>query len=478
MSQSAHKNYTPDISTNTGEGLTAYTVSFVLDADFSSLPADVLEEGRKSMLDGFGLALSGSVARSGELARAHLQAVAAAGDCTVIGSDMKLPPRFAAFVNGVGVHADDYDDTQLAVAADRVYGLLTHPTATALPAAFAVAEEVGGSGKDLMLAYQLGVEVECKVAEAISPRHYQHGFHATGTCGTMAAAAAAMKLRGLDLDTALQAFSIAASQSAGLRENFGTMTKPFHAGRSSESGVLAADLAAAGWSAAKEILESHRGFFQAAGGGYDEAAIRGKLGAPWTFGSPGVSIKPHPSGSLTHPGMTEMLRLILENDLRPEQVEKVRVGTNHNMPNALIHHRPTNELQAKFSMEFCMAILLLERRAGLPEFTDEVVMRDDVREMIKKVDFYVNDEAEAAGYSKMTTIIDIALKDGRVVSGRADFGKGSPANPMTYEEVADKFRGCAEFAKWDNGKTEDIIAIVREIERMDNLSTLSRALSA
>lgn len=477
MSQTAHKNYTPDISINTGEGLTAYTVSFVLDADFSSLPADVLEEGRKSMLDGFGLALSGSVARTGELARAHLQAVAAAGDCTVIGSDMKLPPRFAAFVNGVGVHADDYDDTQLAVASDRVYGLLTHPTATALPAAFAVAEETRASGKDLMLAYQLGVEVECKVAEAISPRHYQHGFHATGTCGTMAAASAAIKLRGLDLDTALQAFSIAASQSAGLRENFGTMTKPFHAGRSSESGVLAADLAASGWSAAKEILESHRGFFQAAGGGYDEAALRGKLGAPWTFGSPGVSIKPHPSGSLTHPGMTEMLRLILENDLRPEQVEKVRVGTNHNMPNALIHHRPTNELQAKFSMEFCMAILLLERRAGLAEFTDEVVMRDDVREMIKKVDFYVNDEAEAAGYSKMTTIIDIALKDGRVVSGRADYGKGSPANPMTYEEVADKFRGCAEFAKWDNGKTEDIIAMVREIERMDNLSNLSRALS-
>jgi len=149
-----------------------------------------------------------------------------------------------------------------------------------------------------------------------------------------------------------------------------------------------------------------------------------------------------------------MLELILENDIKPEDVERVDVGTNHNMPNALIHHQPKNELQAKFSMEFCMAILLLERRGGLPEFTDEVVNRDDVQAMIAKVKFGVHPEAEAAGYDKMTTIIDIHLKDGRTISGRSDFGKGSPANPMSYDEEADKFRGCAEFAGWDQARTE------------------------
>ena len=125
--------------------------------------------------------------------------------------------------------------------------------------------------------------------------------------------------------------------------------------------------------------------------------------------------------------MTEMLRLIRENGIRAADVERVRVGTNQNMPNALIHHRPRNELQAKFSMEFCMAILLLEGRAGLAEFTDEVVLRPDVQAMIEKVEFVVDDEAERAGYHKMTTIIDIELDDGRTISGRADFGKGSPA---------------------------------------------------
>ncbi|MEE4121250.1 MAG: MmgE/PrpD family protein [Paracoccaceae bacterium] len=456
-----------------GDGLTAEVADFVLGTTVADLPEVVVETGRKSILDGLGLALSGSVAASGGIVRAHLDSLGlGAGPATVIGSAMRVAPRFAAFANGVGIHADDYDDTQLAVAPDRVYGLLTHPTAPALPAALALGEAKGASTVDVMLAYHLGVEVECKIAEAINPRHYQTGFHATATCGTFAAAAAAGRLMGLDRDSMLRALSIAGSQSAGLRENFGTMTKPFHAGRSSESGVVAADFASRGWSASPNILEAMRGFFRAAGGGYDGGAIRGKLGKPWTFEDPGVSIKPHPSGSLTHPGMTEMLRLIRENGITADQVRRVRVGTNSNMPNALIHHRPTNELQAKFSFEFCMAILLIEGRGGLPEFTDEVVNRPDVQAMIEKVDFVVDERAEAAGYHKMTTYIDIELADGRTVSGVADFGKGSPANPMSYDEVAGKFHECAEFAGWDRARAERVVAMVAEFEKLDSLEQL------
>jgi 2-methylcitrate dehydratase PrpD len=472
------KHFTPDINSRHAEGLTREVAEFVLQTPFTALSGELLDLGRKSILDGFGLALSGSVAESGRIVQRYLAAQGVQGGATVIGTAMKVPERFAAFANGVGIHADDYDDTQLAVHKDRVYGLLTHPTAPCLPAALAIAEVNDLSGRDMMLAYQIGVEVETKVAEAISPRHYQHGFHATATCGTLAAASAAARLLGLDLDTTLRALGVAASQSAGLRENFGTMTKPFHAGRAAESGVVAADFARAGWTATDRILESPRGFFQAHGGGFMLEAIQGKLGNPWTFLDPGVSIKPHPSGSLTHPGMTRMLELIREHDIRPEDVERVDVGTNHNMPNALIHHRPTNELQAKFSMEFCMAILLLERRGGLPEFTDEVVNRPDVQELIGRVHFGVHPEAEEAGYDKMTTIIDIHLKDGRTVSGRADFGKGSPANPMSYDEAADKFRGCAEFARWDSAKTERIIEAVRELESLASVRELTPLLSA
>ena len=460
-------------------GLTREVAGFIVATRYASIPEDVAELGKKSILDGLGLALCGSVAESGNLSRAYVKSLGLSrGDATVIGSPMKVSPRFAAFVNGIGIHADDYDDTQLAVAEDRVYGLLTHPTAPALSAALAMAETRKTSGSDLMAAYHAGVEVECKVAEAIAPRHYDEGFHSTGTCGALGAAAAAAKVAGLNVETTLRALGIAASEAAGLRENFGTMTKPFHAGRAAESGVVAADLAALGWTAADQILEAPRGFFRAAGGGYDPKAIQHKLANPWTFRTPGISIKPHPSGSLTHPGMTEMARLIRMHGIKPAQVERVEVGTNRNMPNALIHHQPKTGLEAKFSMEFCMAVLLLYGKAGLAEFADEVPNRPEVREMIARVHFGVHPEAEAAGYNKMTTILEIRLKDGKSITGRADFARGSPANPMTFEEVAAKFHDCAAFAKWPREKAKSAVDLVRRFENVADVRTLTALLAA
>jgi 2-methylcitrate dehydratase PrpD len=433
-----------------------------------------MELGKKSILDGLGLALSGSKAETTSLIRQYVGSFGfASGAAAVLGSSDKLPPRFAAFANGVAIHVDDFDDTQLASAKDRVYGLLVHPTVCVLPAALATAEVAGKSGKDLLLAYEVGVDVECKIAEAISPRHYEDGFHSTGTCGVFGSASACSRLKGFDLEHTVRAFAIAASHAAGLRENFGTMMKPFQAGHATESGLVAADFAALGWTGAEQILEAQRGFFHAYGGSYDPAAIVDRLGKPWTFQDPGVSIKPFPSGSLTHPGMTELLRLIRTNSIRAADVERVDVGTNRNMPNTLIHHRPTTGLQAKFSMEFCMAILLLDGKADQTKFTDAVTKRPDVQEMISRVRFYTDPEAEKAGYDKMTTIIKITLKDGRTISGRADFGKGSPTNPMTYDEVAEKFMGCAAFAEWPSSKASQVIEMVHRLEALPDVRTLT-----
>jgi len=458
--------------------ITDQVAGFVLATQGSDIPKDVAHLGKRSVLDGVGLALAGAASECGHIAQEYLENLGIASDrgSTVIGSKLRLPARFAAFANGLAIHADDYDDTQLAVAKDRVYGLLTHPTAPALPPVLALAERDKRSGADMMLAYQVGVEVECKVAEAIMPRHYQHGFHSTATCGSIGAAAGAAKLLGLDRDATRRAISIGATQAGGLRENFGTMTKPFHAGRACENGVVAAEIAALGFTASPNGLEADRGFFRAAGGGFDPAAIDGKLGKPWTFHAPGVSIKPHPSGSLTHPGMAVMGELIRKNDIRAERVKRVAVGTNHNMPNALIHHRPKNELQAKFSMEFCMAILLLDRKGGLEQFTDDVVNRADVQAMIEKVDFGVHPEAEAAGFDKMTTIIEIELDDGKVIKGQADFGKGSPANPMTDDELAEKFRQCAQWGKLPNATIKTVLDMLWHIEDLEDVNELTKLL--
>jgi 2-methylcitrate dehydratase PrpD len=460
-------------------GLTKYVAEFIVNTKYSDIPPDVLELGRKSILDGFGLALAGSRSVMGPLVRKYVESLGpSAVKASIIGTNNKAHTRFAAFANGVSIHADDFDDTQLAAAKDRIYGLLTHPTVGVLPPAFAICELSGRSGKDLMLAYHMGVEVECKIAEAISPRHYDEGFHSTGTCGTFGSVAACAKLHGLTPAQTVYALGIAATEGGGFRDNFGSMTKPFQAGHAAENGTVAADLAALGWTAAVDILEAPLAFFQAEGGGFDPDAIVGRLGKPWTLASPGVSIKPYPSGSLSHPAMGELMRLIRENDIKAADVEKVDVGANHAMLTSLLHHRPTTGLQGKFSMEFCISILLLDRKAGLKEFQDVVVQRPDVQEMVKRVNFFIDPEAEQAGLDKMTSLLKIHLKNGKVISGRAEFAKGSPANPMSFDEVADKFRGCAEFANWPSAKAESVISTVKSLENAPDMSKLVAALTA
>lgn len=456
-------------------GLTKYIVEFLRNTQFKDLPADVIELGKKSILDGLGLALAGARAENGKIFRKYAASLGLPDrGSTVMGTKSKLTPRFAAFANALAIHVEDFDDTQLAVAKDRVYGLLTHPTAPVLPPLLALSEGGATRARDFLVAYHLGVEVECKIAEAISPRHYQDGFHSTGTVGVYGSTSACAKLRNFTDEQMARSFGIAASQGAGLRENFGTMMKSFHAAHAAEVGIFSTDLAAMGWTGAPQILEADRGFFRAFGGAYDPAAIFHKLGKPWTFADPGVSIKPYPCGSLTHPGMTEMERLIRTEKIKAADVDFVEVGTNKNIPNALIHHHPKDNLQAKFSMEFCMAILLVDGKAGLREFTDAVVNRPDVQAMIDRIRFGTDPVAEAAGYDKMTTIIKIHLKDGRVISGRADFGKGSPSNPMSYDEVAEKFQGCAEYAEWPTDRTRKIVEIVKNLESLDDMRTLTQ----
>src|ERR1700730_13890793 len=461
-----------------GSDLTRYVAEFVLQLKYEDIPAQIVALAKKSILDGFGLALAGSMAQSGPISREYVKSLGSErGSAILIGSSGKASPRFAAFVNGVSIHADDFDDTQLAIAKDRVYGLLTHPTAPMLPGVVAIAEENYISGKEMLVAYLAGVEVETKISEAIAPRHYIDGFHSTGTCGSFGSAAAAAKVRGLNLEQTLNAFGIAGAEAAGLRENFGTMTKPFQAGHASENGIAAADLARLGWTAAPQILDAKRGFFHAYGGSFEPAAIQNKLGNPWTFAEPGVSLKPYPSGSLTHPAMTAMLRLIEKYNIMPSDVEKVDVGTNQNMPNALIHHQPKTGLQAKFSMEFCMAVLLLERKASLGQFTDAYVNRPEVKNMVSRVNFYVEPVAEKAGYDKMTSLLTVHLKNGKALTDRADFAKGSPADPMTAEEVSAKFKGCAEYAGWPGTKTDAIIEAVANLERAADMRQLASLLA-
>jgi 2-methylcitrate dehydratase PrpD len=457
-------------------GLTKYVSEFVVKTKYEDIPDNVLTLGKKTILDGFGLALAGSASVMAPLIRQYIETLGVSSiKASIIGTRMKVHPRYAALANGISIHADDFDDT----------GSALHVTAPVLPSAFALCESGRLTGKDLMLAYHVGVEVENKIGEAISPRHDKDGYHTTGTCGSFGSAAACAKLRGLNATQTAYALGVAGSEASGLRDNFGSMTKAFHAGHAAENGSVAADLVSLGWTAADDILEAPLGFFQAGGGGFDPGAIVNRLGNPWMFASPGDLIKRFPCGTIQQQVMDAMLRLILQNNITATQVERVEVGGNQSNVNTLFRHRPANGLEAKFSMEFAMSILLLERKAGLNQFTDAVVQSPDVQDMIRRVRYYVDPEFDKLGSRGETlqsvliegSILKIHMKDGRVLSGRTEFAKGSPQNPMTYEEVADKFRGNAEFAKWPAQKAESVIELVKSIERAPDVSRLTEALT-
>ena len=456
--------------------LTQEVAGFVARTRYRDIPKDVVQLARGFILDGLGVALAGSTDKCSRIVQNHIRQAAGRGESSILGTSLAAPAPKAALGNGVAGHAMDYDDTQLSTSKQAVYGLLTHPTTPVLAAVLAVGETEKISGEEFVLAYILGVEVECRIADAINPRHYQSGFHSTATMGGLGAAMAVGKLLRFKEEQLIRTLGIAASMASGLRENFGTMTKPLHAGRAAENGVNAALLARDGFTAASNILEARRGFFNAMAGGFDESKISGRLGAPYFMKEPGISIKPYPSGSLSHPAQDLILDLVRQHDIRAADIERIDVGTNSNVPNALIYPMPRTALEGKFSIPFCMAIAVLERIAGIAQFQDRKVRDKKVVELMKRVTLYVDDELEKLGYDQVRSRVRIAQKNGRIIDGRYDVARGHPEKPMSWAELSDKFRDCAALVL-PAKNAEDAVELTARVEELRSLSPLIQTLT-
>ncbi|HEX6436007.1 MAG TPA: MmgE/PrpD family protein [Candidatus Binatia bacterium] len=456
-------------------GLTQEVANYVFKASYKDMPTEVIPLARGFILDGLGVALAGSTDECSRIVQAHVREFGGREECAVLGTAFSAPAAKAALANGVAGHAMDYDDTQLPTSKEAVYGLLTHPTTPVLAAILAVGEKQKISGAEFLLAYILGVEIECRIADSINPRHYQSGFHSTATIGGLGAVMAVGKILRLKENILIQALGICASMASGLRENFGTMTKPLHAGRAAENGVTAALLARSGFTAASNILEAQRGFYRAMGGGYDESKIAGRFGRPYFMQEPGISIKPYPSGSLSHPAQDLILDLVKEHDLHASDIESLEVGTNSNVPNALIYPMPKTALEAKFSIPFCMAIAVLERKAGIAQFVDGKVRQKKIVELMKRVRLYVDDELEGLGFDQVRSRIRIKLHDGRTIEGRYDVARGHPQKPMSWTELAEKFKECASLALPAENAAH-VIALVARLEELKSLNSLIGAL--
>ncbi|MBC7004142.1 MmgE/PrpD family protein [Photobacterium sp. BZF1] len=458
--------------------LTERAANFIESVQFSDLPASVIEIGTRCLVDGLGLYVAGSDHETAKIQAELAAETEGREEAILLGHSIKVPAPLAARVLGTAGHAHDWDDSQVSLDPDHVYGLLTHPTIPPLTAALTMAQKLDNvNGQDFMLAFLTGFEVEAKISEWMFSQHYKRGFHSSGTVGTFGAFAAAAKLLGLTGEQLRSGLGIAASFAAGIRCNFGTMTKPLHVGRAAENGVTAVLMAQKGYSADQEALDGPWGFFAVQGGGVTESKINSEdFGKPFSIVEPGVSIKPYPCGVLTHPTIDLMVKLVKENDVTPENIERVIVRAGSNILNPIRYPIASNHLQAKFSLPAVLAMVALNRRAGKIEFEDEFVQSDAMQSMQHQIETQFDADIEAKGFDKMRSSIDIQLKNGDVISGDADERyRGGPENPMTDQEVEEKALGCCEGVLTDS-QAQQLIQSAWKVLQLDNITRLAEQL--
>ncbi len=460
-------------------GLTQAAARFTAQHTFVELDGDTLHLAKRCVMDGLAVALAGSEQPGMKPIRQYIDSLGGTPQAHMLGaSSTRVPAHLAALWAGTAGHAMDWDDTQLAEGPGRPYGLLMHPTMPPLVAALVLADQVAMesgepvSGKRFLTAFTAGFETGCKIAEAINPDHYMRGFHTSGTIGTFAAASAAANVLQLDEEASARALGMAASMASGIRAGFGTMTKPMHVGRAAENGVTAALLARLGMSSNDEALDGRWGYLAIAGPGGEPDLVRDRFGKPHTMLSPGVSIKPYPSGVLTHPSMDAMLFLMRENELSASDIKSVTLKAGSNVLGPIRYHIAKTELEGKFSFAFLLAAIILAGRAGKAEFTDEFVSSAECQAMQSRIETEFDQTIEDMGWDRIRSKIVVETLDGRVIERWADENyRGSPHNPLSDRELEGKFRDCAKGLIPDD-RLEQIFSMIWSLDESEDVSGL------
>jgi len=407
-----------------------------------NIPGEVRDIAKLHLLDGLATMLGGAKEPSSRILYRHYSRLRSKAEATVVGTNVRVATEHAALVNGVQAHVLDYDDAQLTTLASRPLGQQTHPTSPVLAAVLALAQTRRATGAELLASYIVGVEVACRLGDAIDPSHYLDGFHPTGTLGTFGAAAACAHLSRLTPTSIRHALGIAGTITAGLRANRGTMAKGLNAGRAAESGVIAATLAAEGFSASENIFDDPMGFFAAAcKNKVDRNLLR--FGKPFFFANPGVGIKLYACAGVLHPALDVALDLRQSYAIAVEQIDRVKVALDANAALPLVYDRPKDALQAKFSVHFAVAAALIDGAAGLKQFSTERMGNPKIRNLMKRVEFIRRPPRRGADNAGIDTNVEIAMKDGAVHRGHAEIARGHPALQPSHAEIADKFRECA-----------------------------------
>lgn len=442
-------------------GDTERIAEFVVSAGYEDLPGDVVDAAKTHVRDTLGVALAGTTRDVGDIAVDYVAANNPGDDATVVGGDTASPAG-AAFANGVLAHALEWDDTPGGP------HHLSHPSAPTLPAALAAAELAGAPGREALAGYVVGVEVLSRLELASFPEHYFHGWHDTATYGVFGAVAAAASVLGLDGDATANAVGVAASCSAGLRKNNGTMTKPFHAGHAASDGLRAALLAREGFTAHDEIIEGHVGYGEVySPGGYDPSTLS-TLGDEWHLLDYGY--KPFPGITFNHGAQVALRRLVEREDLAPGDVERVTVQLAERAYETLPNEAPGDPFEAIASVEFAVAAILRERGHGLDQFSTEYVTASETRAQMAKVErdvgFGPDDDFDMFGAR-----VRVRTADGR------EFVEEEHYSPLdvSEERLAEKFHDCATTVL-DPDAAERVAAAVSDVEDEGEFDALLDAL--
>ena len=446
--------------------LTDRIARFIVETDARSLPAEVMAGARNAMMDTVGVGLIGSREPVSTIAQQLVTEIGAKPRATLWGTPLRSSPFEAAYANGICAHALDFDDSHPSVRG--------HASAPTIATVLAIGESIGAPGAAVLAAYAIGLEVAGKLGRAMGPGHYMRGWHATSTISTFSAASAAGRLWHLDVQQMRTALSIAASQLSGLVRNFGTMTKPFHAGRAARAGIMAAWLAKNGQTADDAIFDGRNNVLSTYSSGDGEvlADVIAKFGAPWEVVNPGNWVKRWPCCYAGHRAVGGMFKLVEQHKIRADEIQSIAVTSMKGSDTALIHTNPQTGLEGKFSVEYMLAATVLDHRLVLETFTDAMVQRPAARELIKKVSRHTIDDGRLHGLDSTTDV--------EVVTARGSFKlhvehtPGSIDWPMTDADRRDKFLGCAEPVLGKSG-AEKLLDLIRRCAELPNVDELLKA---
>lgn len=414
---------------------------------FENLPPKVIENAKKAIIDTHGVMLSGYNEPVSNILVEWVRQQSTNSRSTVLGYGFKTSENLSALLNGAMGHAIDYDDV--------ISELRGHPSLPVYAAVLAVCEAENKTGKDVITAFAVGVEVISKLGSYMNPSHAVNGWHSTATLGVVAVAAAIGKLYDFDEDKFKKVFGLASSMMSGLKINFGTMTKPFHVGYCARNGIEAAQLVNSGFTACEDSFTPETGVFDL----YTDQEMKDEWGAnlgnPWSIVEPGINIKRYPCCYATHRFADAAHHLNESHTFNPNEIMKIECVAGLGLFAPVIHNRPKTGLQGKFSVEYVVAAMLVDKQVTIKTFTDENVNRAVIQNLIPKVELIEDDTILEDRSVNNTGYVELTISTGqKTFKEKVYHAKGSSKNPIDINEVKDKFVDCFSTLGYSSGDNE------------------------